>query len=148
MAGSKQRREKHSVTMTTWYHSLISEWQRKTQPTVSGCFAGSEQAIPEAPKSKKGFPKYRCRFQKLEPIWFPKTGNNEMKQTVGFHFVVPCFWEPNRFQFLEPIFKKKDVFFRPNFFLERFFSSNRTVVLGMIVPYLFLLRVRRNRRKA
>ena len=31
------------------------------------------------------------------PIWFPKTGDNEMQQTVGLHFVVPRFAEPNRY---------------------------------------------------
>ena len=39
----------------------------------------------------------------MEPIWFPKTGENEMKPNRLFHFVFTCFVEP-----------KKDPFFGTN----------------------------------
>ena len=70
----RQRREKHSVTMTSWGHSGSSQWKGKTQPIVSGCSVGREQAIPEAPKSKKGFPKHKCWFRKTGTFLVPKNG--------------------------------------------------------------------------
>ena len=73
----RQRREKHSVTMTTWGHSGSSQWKGKAQPIVSSCSVGREQAIPEALKSKKGFQKHKC--------WFRKTGTNLVPQN-GNHF--------------------------------------------------------------
>ena len=33
------------------------------------------------------------------PIWFPKTGDNEVKPNRLFHFVVPRFWEPKKYPF-------------------------------------------------
>ena len=42
------------------------------------------------------------RFPNLEPKWFPKRGENELKPNRLFHFVVPQIWEPFWFQNLEP----------------------------------------------
>ena len=51
--------------------------------------------------------------QNRAQIW----GDNEMEQTVGFHFIVPSFWEPIWFQKLEPENIKKCGFFPPFFYV-------------------------------
>ena len=49
-------------------------------------------------QKKKGF-FLKIWFPFLEPIWFPKTGDNEVQPNRLLHFVVPRFWEPKKYPF-------------------------------------------------
>ena len=71
------------------------EGPRKIQEVTSGseCSAGAVVSEPKAIKYMHHWTK--SGSQNLEPKWFPKRGDNEMEQTVGFHFVVPHFGAPN-----------------------------------------------------
>ena len=84
----RQRREKHSVTMTTCGHSGSSGWKGKAPAIVSGCAVGREQAISEAPNSKKGFPNHKCWFRKTGPFLVPQNAASEMEQTVYIYIYI------------------------------------------------------------
>ena len=61
----------------------------------------------------------------LEPIWFHKTGDNEVPPNRLWHFVVPRFVAPNWFQNPEPFFLKNGLWFQPIYFKKNVFLFNK-----------------------
>ena len=74
--------------MTTWGQSGSSQWKGRARAIASVGAADLEQAIPEAPKSKKRFPNYKGWFQKTGPFLVPENRwkRNETNGWVSFRF--------------------------------------------------------------
>ena len=133
--------------MTTWGHSGSSQWKGKAQSIVSGCSVGREQAVPEAPKSKKGFQKKKCWFRILGTDLAPQNGGQRNETNGWVSLRCPPVSGTKSVPKTGTIFWKKKPFFLHVFFVKKVFFSKRTVVYAMILPFLFWLRVRRNKRK-
>ena len=129
--------------------STLSLWQLEVIPEAASgkgkhsqlfqvVLLAASRPFQKLRNRKKGSQNINVGSKKRVLFWFPKTGDNEMEQTVGFHFVDPRFREPNRFQKREPFLKKKH-FFCSFFFFQKsvvFFNTNCCVCYDS--PFSFL----------
>ena len=127
-----------------------SEWQLEVSQEAASGREEHGQLLPLRPLissrlflklriRKNGFPITKVGSKKRVLFWFHKTGENEMKQTVGFHFVFPCFREPKSVPKTGTKIVKKKLFF----YTIKKNPSTRTAWYAIVVHFLLREKVRR-----
>ena len=92
--------------MTPSGQSGSSQWQGKHKQLFQVVLVAASWPLQALRNPKKASQITVVGSENGNLWWYPKMGDNEMEQTVGFHFVVPRCVEPNRFQKPDPFFKK------------------------------------------
>ena len=128
-------------TLSLWQLEVIPEaasGKGKHRQLFQVVLLAASRPFQKLRDQKKGFQITNVGSGKRVLFWFPKTGDNEMEQTVGFHFVVPRFGEPNRYPKTGNIFFKKSPFFFVSFFSKKCFFFNTNCYVCYDSPFSFL----------